>query len=583
MPFEMPITVRQAVENVTEDRYVLPAIQREFVWEAEQIEILFDSMLRGYPIGSFLFWQVPPNQVQLWQFYKFLTDYHELNARHNKPAHIANGSRITAVLDGQQRLTALTLALAGSYAQKLPNKHRSNLSAYPLKKLYIDLLAPESDDNNVKHYALKFLTAEEVEQDTEHYWASLPDIYKKIRNVHDVLMCMAEPRISSAPPENREFAAKVLARICECINSEGVVNFFLEREADLDRVLQIFIRINSGGTKLSYSDLLLSIATASWKKLDAREEIHKLVDELNSYSEELTVDKDFVLKSCLVLSDIGDIKFKVTNFNAENMELIESKWSVIRKALAITIQLISSFGLRDRSLLSLNAIIPIAYYLMRRGSDEDFIKSNKVSNDRLAIRKWLVTVLLRGTFGSMADTILAALRSVIGESDMTRFPVEAINERLASLNRAVNFADDEIEALFDLQYTDRQTFLVLSLLYPNFDYDNGFHIDHIYPRSKLTKRKLERLGFTSDIADEAAEHRDDLSNLQLLQGKSNQSKSNSDFDEWLATKFPLEKDRGYFLAMHHFPQMAEFSYGHFRKFLKEREKKLLEELKVQLG
>jgi hypothetical protein len=52
-------------------------------------------------------------------------------------------------------------------------------------------------------------------------------------------------------------------------NTNGNVNFFLEREADLDKVLQIFIRINSGGTKLSYPDLLLSIATASWKGTDA--------------------------------------------------------------------------------------------------------------------------------------------------------------------------------------------------------------------------------------------------------------------------------------------------------------------------
>jgi hypothetical protein len=59
MPFETPIPIRQAVQNVLDGKYVLPAIQREFIWEPEQIELLFDSLLRGYPISSFLFWEVP--------------------------------------------------------------------------------------------------------------------------------------------------------------------------------------------------------------------------------------------------------------------------------------------------------------------------------------------------------------------------------------------------------------------------------------------------------------------------------------------------------------------------------------------
>ena len=88
MPFETPIPIRQAVQNILDGKYVLPAIQREFIWEPEQIELLFDSLLRGYPISSFLFWEVPRNQVKDWQFYKFLTNYHEYNARHNAPAQL---------------------------------------------------------------------------------------------------------------------------------------------------------------------------------------------------------------------------------------------------------------------------------------------------------------------------------------------------------------------------------------------------------------------------------------------------------------------------------------------------------------
>ena len=51
------------------------------------------------------------------------------------------------------------------------------------------------------------------------------------------------------------------------------MNYYQEKDQDLDKVLNIFIRVNSGGTPLSYSDLLLSVADAPVEALDAREEI----------------------------------------------------------------------------------------------------------------------------------------------------------------------------------------------------------------------------------------------------------------------------------------------------------------------
>ena len=570
MPFETPVTIRHAVQNVLENKYYLPSIQREFVWTTDQIEMLFDSILRGYPISSFLFWSVPESQAAQWQFYTFLTDYHEALARHNEPAKLGSGRDVTAVLDGQQRLTSLVIGLVGTYAYRLPNKRRSNLSAYPERKLYIDLLQPADETDGDKRYALRFLTATEAATDVDRWWVAMPEIFAKMRSVVDVLAFMANDKISAAPEQCRLFAANTLGRLCECLNTEPAINFFLEREADLDKVLQIFIRTNSGGTKLSYSDLLLSFATASWKKLDARQEIYGLVDELLSYSDELTVDKDFVLKACLVLADVPDIKFKVTNFNGENTGKIEALWDSIKSVLSLTVQLVQSYGFSDRSLLSVRALIPIAYYLQKRGATSSFLSSKADKADRAAIRQWLVSVLLRGTFGSMADTILAAIRGVIADAPSTAFPVEAINLRLAGLNRAVRFADDEIETLLDMDYGDRRAFLLLSMLYPNFDYSNPFHVDHIYPRAKMTERRLAASSLSFEAKKGAITLRDNLANLQLLAGGPNKAKSDADFDAWLTTQFPSATDRGYFLAMHLFPQMDAFTYEAFPEFIAAR-------------
>jgi hypothetical protein len=582
MPFETPITVRQAVQNVLDGRYLLPSIQREFVWAPEQIETLFDSILRGYPISSFLFWVVPENQSDKWQFYRFLTKYHEANTHHNEPAQLVGGREVTAVLDGQQRLTSLVIGLTGSYAEKLPNKRRSNPAAYPIRRLHIDILNPADETDGDKRYALRFLTDAEAQNDNSRWWIALPELFQRVRNLNDLLNLMTDPRIGSAPQHQKEFASKVLSRVCECLNTESAIHYFLEREADLDKVLQIFIRINSGGTKLSYSDLLLSIATASWKGVDARQEIHELVDTLNSYSDELTVNKDFVLKSCLVLSDIGDIKFKVNNFNNVNMNLIEQKWPSIKEALNLTIQLIRSFGLSDRSLLSHNAIIPIAYYLYRKDVKKPFLTSGAYADDRRAIRRWLATVLLRGTFGSMADTILSAIRGVISESPCDLFPVGPIATRLAKLNRAVGFTEEEVDALLGIEYGDRRAFLILSLLYPDFDYSKPFHIDHAHPRTKLTERHLQQKGLNHQAAKAASDGRDTLPNLHLLQGGPNQAKSSMDFEEWLEKNHSTSASRGYFLTTHLFPDMSNFNYENIDEFFVKRRQILFDTLSSEL-
>src|ERR1700676_1408942 len=119
MSFQAPLTIRKALEGIENKRYFLPAIQREFVCEPGQVEQLFDSVLRGSPIGSFLFWLVSPQNSKEYEFYEFIRDYHELKHHHNQKAEFIDQREVTAILDGQQRLTALNIGLRGSYATKV--------------------------------------------------------------------------------------------------------------------------------------------------------------------------------------------------------------------------------------------------------------------------------------------------------------------------------------------------------------------------------------------------------------------------------------------------------------------------------
>ena len=118
MAYQTPITIKEAVDNIKKRHYLLPSIQREFVWDTDQIETLFDSLMRDYPISTFLFWQVDKNKIKDFQFYEFLNKYHEKNNRHNRKAEPSDKEDIIALLDGQQRMTSMYLALTGSYAKK---------------------------------------------------------------------------------------------------------------------------------------------------------------------------------------------------------------------------------------------------------------------------------------------------------------------------------------------------------------------------------------------------------------------------------------------------------------------------------
>jgi uncharacterized protein with ParB-like and HNH nuclease domain len=190
---------------------------------------------------------------------------------------------VTAVLDGQQRLTSIYLGLKGTYAYKLKYLARSNENAYPVRKLYLNLL--ESPIENDNEYDFRFLSEKEVQNNKNTYWFEVGKILD-MQDDGDVALYVGE-NISYSEEfdytkEQYKFAINALSRLYNVINKAGTISYYKEKTEKLDKVLNIFIRVNSGGTKLSYSDLLLSIASAQWENHDAREEIIEFVDDINA-------------------------------------------------------------------------------------------------------------------------------------------------------------------------------------------------------------------------------------------------------------------------------------------------------------
>ena len=83
MSFQIPLTIQEAFRGIESRQYVLPSIQREFVWRPDQVLNLLDSLPLGNSVGSFLFWRVEPATSQTFRFYDFVREYHERDVGEN--------------------------------------------------------------------------------------------------------------------------------------------------------------------------------------------------------------------------------------------------------------------------------------------------------------------------------------------------------------------------------------------------------------------------------------------------------------------------------------------------------------------
>ena len=532
MAFQTPITIKEAVDHIHNNRYLLPAIQREFVWSPHQIERLFDSLMRGYPIGSFLFWRVVPETAKNYNFYQFITNYDERkphNPVHGAPSTVPG---LKAVLDGQQRLTALNVGLYGSGRWKLPRLWWTNPSAFPERRLYLNLLAPPMENEEELLYKFRLIPEREASdrnnRNHHEHWYRVGDILD-VEEVADLIDVVYDLGLA----ETRE-PHKILNRLHHVVHKDGVVSAYEEVNQDPERVLNVFVRANSGGTPLSYSDMLLSMAVAQWDKVDARKEIHDLVDEINSIGRGFSFDHDFVLKACLMLGDSNSIRFKVENFQKSKIGALQDQWDRIRRTIAETVELASSFGYSRQSLTSANALLPIAYYLYH-------YQPSLGTKDRKAIRDWLIRSLLKRGIWSGVDNLLVAMRRAIRESSCyDGFPARAIEKAMPS-GKSLTFDDEELQDLADAAY-DGRAYSLLFLLYDFVDVaTNRFHIDHVFPRALMTPARLKKAGVDEEDIPEYRQRVNRLANLQILEGSTNSAKGAKLPSDWLTTQYTEEE------------------------------------------
>ncbi|WP_024369472.1 DUF262 domain-containing protein [Helicobacter pylori] len=563
----MGVFLDKSIKEVVDElnvRYFLPDIQREYVWlkkaDEKKIEQLFDSILRGYPIGSFLFWKLPKEDIAKsdeqdsdklnFQLYQFITNYDERKP-HNKKIRIEQINRddLYIVLDGQQRLTSLYIGLKGTRTLKKKKARNDNPNAYEEKRLYLNLKHQPNMDNPEDNYQFEF-HAKTPENDKEHWWFKVGDILE----LENVWNYADEQELDS-----KESA--LLGKLEKAFHDKQLISFFEETEKNLNKVLNIFIRVNSGGVKLSYSDLLMSILTASFSS-DIREKMNELVDALKDKGFS-NVGKDQVLKTCLLL--IGkDTTFELKNFNKKNIKEIEDNWEKITDSIYNAAELLKSFGYAGY-LGSAYILSSLAYFY--------FLNSKMNESDKEQALKFVRNAQITSYFTPSTDTKLNNIANSMKDAQT----FESFNHNLAKHQTwPLKITNDAIEDM-KCSSSHARVFPILQILYPNLNHKTTtFHIDHIYPKSKFKKenKKLNKDFYGC---------RDHLFNLQLLEGAENIAKKDKDPEIWLKEE---HKDNQQaieeYKKRNYIDPNLKLEWENIKEFRETREKAIITKLKEAL-
>ena len=577
--FQSPITIAQAIERIHRNEYLLPAFQRDFVWSAEQIEKLFDSLMKGYPISSMLFWKVKGGTKTDFRFYKFLSAFIQYHRICNDPIPTDNINDFYAVLDGQQRLTSLYIGLCGSYAYKDYRK-RWDYSEYnfPTRHLYFNISRKYTQEESDREFIFSFVD-KNISKENDLFIDKSNEKWFRVGKILALHQDYNYGIDEFAEDNNIDKESKRLLRLLDnVIHTKLNINFYEEDEQKPDKAVNIFIRINSGGTALSFSDILMSIAIANCKQMDAKTEIKNLVEHVRSKG--FNISHDFILKSFLYLYH-KDVRSLITSFNLGFIELVENNWTRIRDAVSPLFDLLRSFGLTDFTMTSYNAAMPILYYLYHKGIYQDFYKKIGNREDCEIIKKWLFSILLRRAFGASADSVLAQSRrayttditgSYIKET-VTLFPATEINSEIRKLS---DVGDDFIEDLLYSQKDSRYSFPILAMLYPDLDYrNNNFHQDHLHPASAyndLEEKDKEKYGW---------QVYNSILNLQMLDANENESKNAKPLEKWVSEQ-TRNKDMRKFMEDHLIPD-TDLSLSNFSDFIEKRKAMLVQRIRKMIN
>jgi hypothetical protein len=449
------LSIAETINKIEAHELALPLIQRNFVWDLDRITKLFDSILQGYPINSMLFWQVPADaleSVQMYSFIRYFSHYCSFGESvmetvnqeryYNKALprgvqHFPQG--LLAVLDGQQRLTSLYMGLCGSYAEKLHGawggiNYPHN---YPPKALYLCVTDPAPAADTLEgyrsnRYQLAWLEVQWQEGQLQakavrandsqtELWLWVGEVMNgagvsaedwattQIELLHQFSSGLPQANLSS---KDFEHAKQTLEKLHQAVHAAPYISYYREEGQELARAVETFIRINNGGMVLGYTDLLFSILSAQWTKLNAREAIEQVEVRLRTHETGLDLEKGFILKAALVMVAGQNLRFELSQFTSQRVQQLEAYWGRITLAIEAAARLVAESKILFLSAPSLVTVLAYFFYYQPTPDIRDVVR----------MRQWLIRAqLLWSAERTSTETKISRLVDIISTHFESRF------------------------------------------------------------------------------------------------------------------------------------------------------------------
>jgi len=528
----------------------LPNIQRFFVWREDQMEKLFDSIMRQYPLPSLLVWKTKAGVHNR----KFIDQY-------NEPVDLKSLYRPVTrkvkrlVLDGQQRMQTLFMGLKGSLEGR---------------QLYFNVLSgkPSHHPDDVQ-FKFKFLAADQAKWP----WVIFSELIYTRKIAEEVTEQLLEQCCVTVTAEERKLIARNVGRAKrEFEVTEGLIYQEIDSTDEdcgysFEDVVEIFIRANDGGTKLSKSDLMFSLIASDWHTADV--EMNEFLNDING--EQFNFDRDFVLKTAMVLLNQG-ARYDVEKFRtAEVRQLITDKWLGITDSIRFVRDFLSqkTFVRCDKALPSYLALIPLIYYHHHYPDGW---------NSAIGKMDYLIRVLLTGAFSGRPDTLIDnVINKTIKETGS--FQVRQIFGVIREDGRSLGISENQ---LFDMGYGSRNIHLLFNLWHPRAEYTPSWdghlpQVDHIFPRSILKRvKELNPENGRASLQRYSAGEINQLANCMLLTQAENGPAAKGDMppSEWFKDK----SDE--YLALHCIPRNNElWEIDRYEDFIEARKILIKEKFK----
>ena len=542
-------SIRDVIEDIRQNHIILPALQREFVWKRRDIEALFDSLMQNYPINTMMFWIVDDITKQKLEFYEFLTPEFQEDKTKNRVYTALTSSRKTIVIDGQQRLTALLIGIYGSYTT---TNGKNEMYLYMRADSAAKANTDDEDDGIISTdmlYNFKFFTKSEVVRRNKkgEHWIKVGEAYNSNFS--------ATKYVQNNSLNDNDWAINAIERLKIIFDTSDLINYYEVKRENLEEVLDVFVRTNNGGRRLTKGDLLLSMITAYWaneQQENAREYVQNIVKDC-AYS----VDKDWVLNCILYLLN-KDSKLTVNQFDPQTSKEIFAKKQELRAAIIETCELVKRFGMHERGLTSKLALLPIAWHIYHHNLSSSINQLYKKGQAQSvtegiyrAMRTWLFRAIVKSFFTAGTNEKLNKIQETqIHKRKKDYFPLDEI---INAVGLTITHQDID-----DLLKTEKKAaFPVLNIIYSERDYlirdlNNAFEVDHVHPFSKTPNNPKINM----------------LPNLQLLTKEENASKNAMDLKDWWNGK--SEKDKELYLL----PTDFDTDIAAFDNFFEDRKKDL---------